>query len=81
MVRDIRLSRLKPPGGGGGGGLGSNYARMCVSKSEMSENISLKMGIEYGASQNMGGKLCRVLFISICKSDRNMGIFFYQRGP
>ena len=36
----------------------------------MSENISLKMGIKFGASHNMGGNLCRVLFISICKSDR-----------
>ena len=50
---------------GWGGGLGSNYARVCVSKSEgngkfwlqrseMSENISLKMGVRFAASLNMG---------------------------
>ena len=50
--------------------IGSNYARMCVSKSEghgslyqlqgseMSENISLKMGVEFAASRNMVKNLC-----------------------
>ena len=48
---------------------------MCVSKSEghgvlfqiqgseMSENISLKMGVKFAASLNMGKSLCRVLSI------------------
>ena len=53
--------------GGGGGRLGSNYARMCVSKSEghgslygfklgseMSENSSLKMSARFAVSFNMG---------------------------
>ena len=57
--------------GPGGGRLVSNYARMCVSKSEghgslfsfnleseMSENISLKMGVEFAASLSMGRHLC-----------------------
>ena len=65
------MAILECPGGGGGGGLlGSNYAQMCVSKSEghgslyqlqgseMSENISLKMGVEFAASLNMGKNVC-----------------------
>ena len=58
-----------------GGRLGSNYARMCVSKSEghgsffwlqgseMSQNISLNRGLKFAASLNMGKNLCRVLYI------------------
>ena len=54
----------------GGGRLGSNFARMCVSKSEghgsffwlrgseMSENNSLKMGVKFAASLIMGNNLC-----------------------
>ena len=49
------------------GGLGSNYARMCVSRtwvlfqlqaSEMSKNCSLKKGVKFAASLNMGENLC-----------------------
>ena len=54
-----------PGGGGGGGGLGSYFARMCVSKgeghgflfwlqgSEMSEIISLRLGVRYAVSRSM----------------------------
>ena len=53
----------------GGGVLGFNFARMCVSRSEgqgvlswlqgseMSENISFKMGVKFAASLNMGMNL------------------------
>ena len=52
------------PGGGGG-----DYAgRVCskvkdigpfsASRSEMSENVSLKMGVKFAASLNMGKNLC-----------------------
>ena len=56
----------RPPGGRG---LGSNHAWMCVSKSEgngsffslqgseMIENISLKRGVKFAASLNMGKNL------------------------
>ena len=67
---DGTTKTARVPGGGGGGGLGSNYAQMCVSKteghvsfsrlqgSEMSENISRKMGLRFAASLNMGENLC-----------------------
>ena len=57
---------VDPPGGRG---LGSNHAWMCVSKSEgngsffslqgseMIEKISLKMGVKFAASLNMGKNL------------------------
>ena len=57
-------------GGGGGGDLGLSLSRyVCVQKrrtwvlfglqgSEMSENISLKMGLKFAASHNMGKNLC-----------------------
>ena len=58
--RRVRVVRTR------GGRLGFNYSRMCVSKSEghgsffsfkgseMSENISLKMGVKFAASLDMG---------------------------
>ena len=58
-----------------GGQLGSSYAWMCVLKSEghgvffqlqgseMSENISLKLGVNFAASHNMGKTLCLGLYI------------------
>ena len=61
-------------GGGGGGGLVLTL-QGCVSKteghgslfqlqgSEMSENISRKMGLQFAASLNMGENLCGVLYI------------------
>ena len=59
----MKGSIAKKPGGEGGQ-LGSNYARMCVSLalfqfqgSEMSENSSLKMGVKFAASLNMGMNL------------------------
>ena len=51
----------------GAGSLGSNYARMCVSKREGhgsflqlqgSVNISLKTGVKCAASLNMGKNIC-----------------------
>ena len=37
----------------------------------MSENILLKMGIEFAASLNMGVDLCSVLYIISYKSGKN----------
>ena len=69
--RDLPTQSRVPLGvGGGGGATCSNYARMCVSKSErhgsffqlqgseMSENISLNMGVIFAASLNVGKNLC-----------------------
>ena len=54
----------------GGGYLGPHYAQMSVSKSEghgsffpfqgseMSENVSLKMGVKFAVSVNTGENLC-----------------------
>ena len=57
------------PGGRGGGDLVPTVAGVCVQKSrtwvpfqfqgsEMSENISLKMGVIFAASLNMGKNSC-----------------------
>ena len=59
------------------------FARMCVSKSEghgsffrlqvseMSENISLKMGVKFAASLNMGKNLCQLLNVITYKNGEN----------
>ena len=63
-----------PGGGGGGGDLVPTMPRSVRPKkrtwvtfqlqgSEVSENISLKMGIEFAASLNIGKNLCWVLYI------------------
>ena len=39
--------------------------------SKMSENISLKMGIEFAVSLNMDENLCWVLYIITYKSGKN----------
>ena len=36
----------------------------------MSENISLKMGVKFAASLNMGEKFCLVLYVITCKMVR-----------
>ena len=44
----------------------------------MSDNVSLKMGVKFAASLNMGKNLCRVLYImnynkhTLYKSNQNM---------
>ena len=37
----------------------------------MSENISLKMGVNFAASLNMGKNLCWILYIITYKRDQN----------
>ena len=37
----------------------------------MSENISLKMGVNFAASLNMGKNLCWVLYLITYKKDQN----------
>ena len=72
------------PGGGegepGGGRLQLQFAQMCVSKSEgrgsflwpqvseMSEIVSLKMGVKYVSSLIMGEKLPQKLYMIICRN-------------
>ena len=69
---------------GGGGQLGLNYVQICVSKSEghgyffrllrseLSEDISLKLVVKIAASLNMGEKLCWILHIITYKSREKM---------
>ena len=38
----------------------------------MSENISLKMGVEFAASLNMGKNLCRVLYTIIYNCENEL---------
>ena len=65
---EVRFPHTSQPLGKGRGGLDSKYAQMCVSKSEghclffslevseMNEKISLKMGVKFAVSLNMGDK-------------------------
>ena len=58
-IGSIRIGVLA---GGGGGRLSSNYARMCVSKSEGHGSFfgfkGVKMGVKFAASLIMGENFC-----------------------